>query len=176
MPNFGKASPRPKTGASKSAPKRSSGSSFGSAAPKKTHRKGAVDPREMSGRKPDRGNNWEPKAPRTEAGRKPRHTADDRAARGTRSFFDAPRSDDRAPKREWTDKPRTGGPTYDRQEKKSWSDRPSYNDSRGSDSRGERKPAARSDRPWESRAPRTDRPSSDRPYSERNSSDRGARR
>ena len=115
MPNFGKASPRPKTGASKSAPKRSSGSSFGSAAPKKTHRKGAVDPREMSGRKPDRGNNWEPKAPRTEAGRKPRHTADDRAARGTRSFFDAPRSDDRAPKREWTDKPRTGGPTYDRQ-------------------------------------------------------------
>ena len=175
MPNFGKASPRPKTGASKSAPKRASGSGYGSAAPKKTHRKGAVDPREMSGRKPDRGNNWEPKAPRTEAGRKPRHTADDRAARGTRSFFDAPRSDDRAPKREWTDKPRTGGPTYDRQEKKSWSDRPSYNDSRGSDSRGERKPAARSDRPWESRAPRTDRPSSDRPYADRNSSDRGAR-
>ena len=118
MPNFGKASPRPKTGASKSAPKRSSGSGYGAAAPKKTHRKGAVDPREMSGRKPDRGNNWEPKAPRTEAGRKPRHTADDRAARGNRSFFDAPRSDDRAPKREWTDKPRTGGPTYDRQEKK----------------------------------------------------------
>ena len=175
MPNFGKASPRPKTGASKSAPKRASGSGYGSAAPKKTHRKGAVDPREMSGRKPDRGNNWEPKAPRTEAGRKPRHTADDRAARGTRSFFDAPRSDDRAPKREWTDKPRTGGPTYDRQEKKSWSDRPSYND-RNSESRGsDRKPAARSDRPWESRAPRTDRPSSDRPYSERNSSDRGAR-
>ena len=169
MPNFGKASPRPKTGASKSAPKRSSGSGYGAAAPKKTHRKGAVDPREMSGRKPDRGNNWEPKAPRTEAGRKPRHTADDRAARGTRSFFDAPRSDDRAPKREWTDKPRTGGPTYDRQEKKSWSDRPSYNDSRGSDSRGERKPAARSDRPWESRAPRTDRPSSDRNYSDRSS-------
>ena len=169
MPNFGKASPRPKTGASKSAPKRSSGSGYGSAAPKKTHRKGAIDPREMSGRKPDRGNNWEPKAPRTEAGRKPRHTADDRAARGTRSFFDAPRSDDRAPKREWTDKPRTGGPTYDRQEKKSWSDRPSYNDSRGSDSRGERKPAARSDRPWESRAPRTDRPSSDRNYSDRSS-------
>ena len=175
MPNFGKASPRPKTGASKSAPKRSSGSGYGTAAPKKTHRKGAVDPREMSGRKPDRGNNWEPKAPRTEAGRKPRHTADDRAARGTRSFFDAPRSDDRAPKREWTDKPRTGGPTYDRQEKKSWSDRPSYSDSRGSDSRGERKPASRSDRPWESRTPRTDRPSSDRPYSDRNSSDRGAR-
>ena len=180
MPNFGKASPRPKTGASKSAPKRASGSGYGAAAPKKTHRKGATDPREMSGRKPDRGNNWEPKAPRTEAGRKPRHTADDRAARGTRSFFDAPRSDDRAPKREWTDKPRTGGPTYDRQEKKSWSDRPSYNDSRGSDSRGsdsrgERKPASRSDRPWESRAPRTDRPSSDRPYADRNSSDRGAR-
>jgi superfamily II DNA/RNA helicase len=177
MPNFGKAKPRPKTGASKSAPKRASG--FGAAAPKKPHRKGAVEPREMSGRKPDRGNNWEPKAPRTEAGRKPRHSADERAARGTRSFFDAPRSDDRAPKREWTDKPRTGGPTYDRQEKKSWSDRPSYNDrnseSRGSDSRGERKPASRSDRPWGSRTPRTDRPSSDRPYSDRNSSDRGAR-
>jgi superfamily II DNA/RNA helicase len=173
MPNFGKAKPRPKTGASKSAPKRASG--FGAAAPKKPHRKGAVEPREMSGRKPDRGNNWEPKAPRTEAGRKPRHSADDRAARGTRSFFDSPRSDDRAPKREWSDKPRTGGPTYDRQEKKSWSDRPSYNDSRGSDSRGERKPASRSDRPWESRTPRTDRPSSDRPYSDRNSSDRGGR-
>ena len=158
----------------------------------------------MSGRKPDRGNNWEPKSPRTEAGRKPRHTAEDRAARGTRSFFDAPRSDDRAPRssddrtqrKEWSDKPRYGQGKTDRPERKSWSDRPSYgdrnesrgSDSRGSDSRGERKPASRSDRPWESRtsSPRTnsDRPwesrsprsdRSDRPSYDRGSSDRSER-
>jgi len=192
MANFGKASPRPKTGASKAAPKRA-GSAFGakSSAPKKPHRKGSVEPREMSGRKPDRGNNWEPKSPRTEAGRKPRHTAEDRAGRAPRSFDDrAPRSsDDRTQRKEWSDKPRYGQGRDDRPERKSWSDRPSYgdrnSDSRGSDSRGERKPASRSDRPWESRSssPRTnsDRPwesrsprsdRSDRPSYDRNSSDR----
>ena len=194
MANFGKASPRPKTGASKAAPKRA-GSAFGakSSAPKKPHRKGSVEPREMSGRKPDRGNNWEPKAPRTEAGRKPRHTAEDRAQRAPRSFDDrAPRSsDDRTQRKEWSDKPRYGQGRTDRPERKSWSDRPSYgdrNESRGSDSRGERKPASRSDRPWESRSssPRTnsDRPwesrsprsdRSDRPSYERGSSDRSER-
>ena len=186
MPNYGKAAPRPKSGASKSAPKRAS-SAFGakSSAPKKPHRKGSVEPREMSGRKPDRGNNWEPKSPRTEAGRKPRHTAEDRAQRAPRSFDDrAPRSsDDRTQRKEWSDKPRYGQGRNDRPERKSWSDRPSYgdrnesrsSDSRGSDSRGERKPASRSDRPWESRtsSPRSDRNSSDRSYSDR--SERPAR-
>ena len=186
MPNYGKAAPRPKSGASKSAPKRAS-SAFGakSSTPKKPHRKGSVEPREMSGRKPDRGNNWEPKSPRTEAGRKPRHTAEDRAQRAPRSFDDrAPRSsDDRTQRKEWSDKPRYGQGRNDRPERKSWSDRPSYgdrnesrsSDSRGSDSRGERKPASRSDRPWESRtsSPRSDRNSSDRSYSDR--SERPAR-
>ena len=186
MPNYGKAAPRPKSGASKSAPKRAS-SAFGakSSAPKKPHRKGSVEPREMSGRKPDRGNNWEPKSPRTEAGRKPRHTAEERAQRAPRSFDDrAPRSsDDRTQRKEWSDKPRYGQGRNDRPERKSWSDRPSYgdrnesrsSDSRGSDSRGERKPASRSDRPWESRtsSPRSDRNSSDRSYSDR--SERPAR-
>ncbi len=156
MPNFGKAAPRPKTGASKSAPKRASGSGYGAAAPKKTHRKGSQEPREMSGRKPDRGNNWEPKSPRTEAGRKPRHTAVDRAARGGRSFD--------GPKREWSDRNRPA--TGDRQEKKSWSDRPSYSE------RSERPARSNSDRPWVSRAPRTDRNSSDRNSYDRNSSSR----
>ena len=187
MPNYGKASPRPKSGASKSAPKRASGSAFGakSTAPKKPHRKGSVEPREMSGRKPDRGNNWEPKSPRTEAGRKPRHTAEDRAQRAPRSFDDrAPRSnDDRTQRKEWSDKPRYGQGRNDRPERKSWSDRSSYgdrndsrssesrgSDSRNPDSRGERKPASRSDRPWESR---TSSPRSERSYSDR--SERPAR-
>ncbi len=181
MPNFGKASPRPKTGASKSAPKRAASSGFGakSTAPKKPHRKGSTETREMSGRKPDRGNNWEPRAPRADGARKPRHTAEDRAQRAPRSFDDrAPRSsDDRTQRKEWSDKPRYGQGRSDRPERKSYSDRPSYADrndsrgseSRGSDSRGERKPASRSDRPWESRtsSTRSDRTSSDRSYSDR---------
>jgi superfamily II DNA/RNA helicase len=185
MPNFGKAAPRPKSGASKSAPKRASGSAFGakSSAPKKPHRKGSVEPREMSGRKPDRGNNWEPKSPKIESGRKPRHTAEDRAHRVPRNFDDrAPRaSDDRTQRKEWSDKPRYGQGRTDRPERKSWSDRPSYgdrNETRGSDSRGERKPPSRSDRPWESRSPRldrSDRPSYDRGSSDRNYSDRSER-
>ena len=172
MPNFGKAAPRPKTGASKSAPKKAAGFGAKSSAPKKPHRKGSVEPREMSGRKPDRGNNWEPKAPRTEAGRKPRHTAEDRASRGSSSFDQrAPRSsEDRTQRQQWSDKPKYGQGRQDRPERKSFSDRPSQadrnTDFRGSDSRGERKPASRSDRPWESRAPRSDRPS------DRSSSDR----
>ena len=182
MPNFGKAAPRPKSGASKSAPKRASGSGFGakSAAPKKPHRKGSIEPREMSGRKPDRGNNWEPRAPRADGDRKPRHTAEDRAQRSSRSFDDrAPRSsDDRTQRREWSDKPRFAQGRDDRPAKRSWSDKPSYSDNRSSDSRGsearsDRRPASRSDRPWESRAPRTDRPYADRNSSER--SDRPAR-
>ena len=143
-------------------------------------------PREMSGRKPDRGNNWEPKSPRTESGRKPRHTAEDRAQRSPRRFDDrAPRSsDDRTQRKEWSDKSRYGQGRNDRPERKSWSDRPSYgdrNESRGSDSRGERKPASRSDRPWESRtsSTRSDRPArsnSDRPCESRSPrSDRSER-
>jgi superfamily II DNA/RNA helicase len=174
MPNYGKAAPRPKTGASKAAPKRSGTAGFGakSAAPKKAHRKGSVEPREMSGRKPDRGNNWEPRAPRASAAdsaRKPRHSAEDRAGRAPRSFDDrAPRSsDDRSQKREWSDKPRFGEGRSDRPAKKTWADKPSYSESRGSDSRGseykgERKPASRTERPWESRTS-SSRSSSARP-------------
>ena len=88
MPNFGKSAPRPKTGAAKGAPRRSGSAGFqgSSAAPKKSHRKGATDAREMSGRKPDRGSNWEPRGPKTDSARKPRHTAEDRVCLWTSWF------------------------------------------------------------------------------------------
>jgi superfamily II DNA/RNA helicase len=168
MPNYGKAAPRPKSGASKSAPKRAS-SAFGakSSAPKKPHRKGSVEPREMSGRKPDRGNNWEPKSPRTEAGRKPRHTAEDRAGRAPRS------SDDRTARKEWSDKPRYGQGRDDRPERKSWSDRPSYDrnsSDRNYSDRSERPARTNSDRPWESRSPRSERSGDSRGFAPRSNS------
>ena len=177
MPNFGKSAPRPKTGAAKGAPRRSGAAGFqgASAAPKKSHRKGAVAAREMSGRKPDRGSNWEPRGPKTDSARKPRHTAEDRANRGPRSFDDrAPRSsDDRTQRREWSDKPRYGQGQSDRPAKKNWSDKPSYSDrkssdsrdsrpaeSRGYEARGARKPAGSSDR-RNDRGFRSDRPARD---------------
>lgn len=195
MPNFGKSAPRPKTGAAKGAPRRTGTSGFqgAGAAPKKPHRKGPVESREMSGRKPDRGSNWEPRAPKTEAGRKPRHTAEDRATRAPRSFDDrAPRSNDGTQRREWSDKPRYGQGQSDRPAKKSWSDKPSYSDRKSSDSRDSRdsRPSeSRSSesrgsesRGYEARGPRKPSGSSDRSYGARSgsgsrsdSSDRSAR-
>lgn len=179
MPNYGNVAPRPKAGAKKSAARPTAQKSFGTAAAKKTHRKGAVEPREMSGRKPDRGNNWEPKGPRTDSARKPRHTAEDRAGR---SFDDrAPRtSEDRTQRREWSDKPRFAAGKSDRPAKKSWGEKPSYSESRAprsgdsTDTRSARKPAGRTDRPWETRdsAPRSNSRGSERSNSREYARDR----
>ena len=169
MPNFGKSAPRPKTGAAKGAPRRSGSAGFqgSSAAPKKSHRKGATDAREMSGRKPDRGSNWEPRGPKTDSARKPRHTAEDRATRAPRSFDDrAPRSSD-APRREWSDKPRYGQGQSDRPAKKNWSDKPSYSDRKSSDSRDSRPSESRG---YEARGPRKPAGSSDRSFGSRSGS------
>jgi len=169
MPNFGKSAPRPKTGAAKGAPRRSGTSSFAgsSAAPKKSHRKGATDAREMSGRKPDRGSNWEPRGPKTDSARKPRHTAEDRATRAPRSFDDrAPRSSD-APRREWSDRPRSGQGQSDRPAKKNWSDKPSYSDRKTTDSRDSRPSESRG---YEARGPRKPAGSSDRSFGSRSGS------
>jgi len=175
MPNYGNVAPRPKTGAKKSAARPAAQKSFGAAPAKKTHRKGAVEPREMSGRKPDRGSNWEPKGPRTDSARKPRHTAEDRASR-TRSYDDrAPRSsEDRTQRREWSDKPRFAEGRSDRPAKKNWSDKPSYSESRSSDSRPARKPASAGNRPWETRdsAPRSSSRGSERSNSREYDRDR----
>ena len=150
MPNYGKAAPRPKSGAGKSAKK--SGAAFTKpSAPKKAHRKGPSEPREMGGRKPDRGSNWEPRTSKSESGRKPRHSAADRSARGTKSFEDrAPRSsEDRTQRREWSDKPKFAEGRLDRPAKKNWSDRPA------SSERSER--TSYSDRSEKKFAPRSDR-------------------
>ena len=125
MPNYGKAAPRPKSGAGKSTARKSGAPFSKPSTPKKAHRKGPSEPREMGGRKPDRGSNWEPRTAKSESGRKPRHSAADRFARGTKGFDDrAPRSaEDRTQRREWSDKPRFAEGRPDRPAKKNWSER-----------------------------------------------------
>jgi superfamily II DNA/RNA helicase len=154
MPNYGKAAPR--AGAKTSSTKKPA---RGSVAPKKPHRKGATAPREMGGNKTDRGSNWEPRAPRAEGVRKPRHTSEERSARGPRKFESrSPREqDDRTQRREWSDKPRFAEGQKDRPARK------------GYEGRNDR--TERTDRPSRPYADRNDRPS--RPYADR--SERPAR-
>lgn len=154
MPSYGKAAPRP--GAKTSSTKKPA---RGAATPKKPHRKGSTAPREMGGNKTDRGSNWEPRASRAEGSRKPRHTAEERSARGPRKLDSrSPREqDDRTQRREWSDKPRFVEGQKDRPARKGYEGRNDRNE--------------RSDRPTRSYSDRTERPS--RPYGER--SERGAR-
>ena len=141
MPNYGNAKPRPKSGAPKSGAGKSFGTRAGAAKPAGRAAGSSYQPREMTGERKDRGQNWAPRDNKADGqgARKPRYSADERSSRDARP---ASRFDDRAPR---------------------------SSDSRGSDSRAPRSYDDRAPRRDDARrdAPRRDDSRAPRSYDDR---------